>query len=366
MFQTRLSSISLPMNTLDQMVERGHERVSFHQDPSSGLRAIIAVHSTARGPGFGGVRRWYYPTEADALYDALRLSEAMTDKAAVADIAMGGAKIVLILPRPGHRAAEAEAGAMGRIIESYHGSLVAGEDVGLTPQYVDWMARETTHVMGGDRCCPGGDPAPYTARGVINAMSAALAYTGRPADFAGLTVAIQGAGSVGASLAGMLAELGARVLIADLSAQAIRRVVEECGAEVVRPEEILTCRCDILAPCALGGVIDASIVRKLRCSIICGGANNILDDYDEDSVALKARGIVYVPDLVANAGGLIQLAGAYLGLPEDERRQRIADIEHTTMRVLRDAESAASTYAAAIALARRRIARAGEVNAPAG
>ncbi len=343
------------MNTLEQMAERGHERVSFHQDRSSGLRAIVAVHSTVCGPGFGGVRRWRYATEAEALYDALRLSEGMTYKAAVADIAMGGAKIVIMLPRQGHEAGEAEARAMGRIIQSYDGSLVSGEDVGLTPQYVDWMADETSFVMGGESGCPGGDPAPYTARGVFNAMKAGLAHAGRPVDFAGLTVAVQGVGNVGLNLVRILVKAGAKVLAADIDELALKRAVVECGVEAVKTGEILTRKCDILAPCALGGVISGKVIRKLRCAIICGGANNILDDYDEDGAALKAGGIVYVPDFIANAGGLIQLAGAYLGMSEEARETRIADIESVLSQVLAEAESMSSTYAAAVELARRRI-----------
>jgi leucine dehydrogenase len=354
------------MNTLDQMAETGHERVSFHQDPSGGLQSIVAVHSTARGPAFGAVRRRYYATEADAVHDALRLSEAMTWKAAAADLGLGGGKIIVILPHPRQEPEEAEARAIGRIIESCRGSLISAGGPGIGRRYVRWMAAETARVIGSDDQDHQGGPAPFTARGVINAMIAALAGAGRRADLAGLDVAIQGVGKVGASLARMLTQLGAKVRIADINDDAVKRIADECGAEPVACESILTGRCDILAPCAMGRVIDAGLVRKLRCAIICGAANNMLDDRDEDSVALKARDIVYVPDFIANAGGLIELGGAYLGLAEPDRRRRIDGIEQTTLRVLRDAESAASTHAAAVALARERIARAGKINAHAG
>lgn len=343
------------MNTFQQMVERGHEHVVFHVDEVTGLRAIIAVHSTALGPGFGGARRWHYATEADALYDVLRLSEGMTWKAAAAHMPMGGGKAVILLPKRGHEATEAEARAMGRFVDSLGGLYLSAEDVGLSTQYIDWMARETTYVTGGDETNTGGDPSPHTAEGVVNAMKGALAYTGRAVDFAGLTVAVQGAGNVGSNVARILTAAGARVLIADIDDQAVARTVEEYGAEAVRVDDILTTECDILAPCALGGVLDANTIRKLRCAIVCGGANNILDDYDEDGVALKARDIVYVPDFIANPGGVIQLAGLYLGMTDDEREQRIVGIEETTSRVLKAAETLSSTYEAAVAVAKQRI-----------
>ncbi|MHC5112973.1 MAG: Glu/Leu/Phe/Val family dehydrogenase [Planctomycetota bacterium] len=343
------------MSTFEQMTERSHEQVSFHRDPETGTRAIIAVHSTALGPAFGGARRWYYATEADALYDVLRLSEGMTYKAAAANIAMGGGKAVIMLPTRSHEPTEAEARAMGRFVESLGGKYVSAEDVGLTPQYVDWMAQETRWVTGGDHACPGGDPSPHTARGVVNGMQAALAFCSRPVDFGGVTVAIQGAGNVGSHVARIVSGQGARVLVSDIDPDKAARLADACGGEVVDAADILTTECDILSPCALGGVIDASVIRKLRCSIICGGANNILDDYDEDGVALQASGIAYVPDFIANAGGVIELAGTVLGLTEKQRQQRIADIEVTALEVLRSAETHPSTFAAAVALAKQRI-----------
>ena len=351
------------MNTLQQMVERGHEYVCFHQDPASGLRAIIAVHDTTLGPGFGGARRWHYATQAEALHDVLRLSEGMTFKSAVAGLPMGGGKAVIMLPRPGHPPSEEEARAMGRFVHRLGGMYISAEDVGLSPQYIDWMAAETKWVVGGITRVPGGDPSPYTARGVVNAMRAALTHTGRPADFSGVTVAIQGAGNVGTSVAAILSEHHAKILISDINEEKVRRAAQHSGATIVDPGDILTARCDILAPCALGGVIDAAIISKLRCDIICGGANNILDDYDEDGVALKGRGIVYVPDFVANAGGLIHLAGIYVDMSEEGRQQKIAEIEPTVLQILRDAESAPSTFAAAVALARQRIAEDAKVHA---
>ncbi len=346
------------MNTLAQMTEFGHELVSFHQDAETGLRAIAAVHDSTLGPGFGGCRRWYYATEADALHDVLRLSEGMTYKNAVAGLPVGGGKSVILKSSPDAPVTEAEARAMGRFIERLGGNYISAEDVGVSTQYVDWMAHETRFVCGGVEVSAGGDPSPHTAQGVVNAMKAALAYTGRPSSFENVHVAIQGAGNVGRNIARIVTGLGARVTIADINAAAVERVVAESGANAVGPDEILGVACDILSPCALGGVINARSIGQLKCPILCPGANNLLEDYDADGRRLKEAGIVYVPDFVANAGGVIELAGFYCGLDESVRRQKIAAIEATSLELLRMSEQESNTYFAAVALAKRRIAEA--------
>lgn len=345
------------MNIFEQMIERGHERVCFHYEPKTELRAIVAIHSTKLGNALGGTRRWHYATEADALYDVLRLSEGMTYKAAAAGLPMGGGKSVILLPKPGHPMTEARARAMGRFVDTFGGAYIAAEDVGVNTQFVDWMALETKHVMGGETVSTGGDPSPYTAQGTVNAMKACLAHIGKPVDFNGVTVAMQGIGSVGYNIARILSSNGAKLIVADIRQENVDRAIEEFGATAVDPESILTTRCDILAPCALGGVINTNLARKLQCRILCGAANNVLDDPDEDSAVLKSHDVVYAPDFVANAGGLIRLAGLYLGMSEREIDQKITDIETTTKRILADAESgsAGSTHAAAINFANERI-----------
>lgn len=343
------------MNIFEQMTERGHERVCFHQDPATGLKAIIAIHNTVLGNALGGTRRWYYETEADALYDVLRLSQGMTYKCAAANLPVGGAKSLIMMPKPGHKATEAEARAMGRFVDTFNGVYIAAEDVGVNTQFVDWMAMETRYVMGGEKVSTGGDPSPFTAQGIVNAMKAALRFTGRAVDFRGLTVAIQGVGNVGYNVCKILAPHGARLIVADINPANLERAVKEFNAEVVDPAEILTVQCDILSPCALGGVVDGHIAQQLKCPIFCPGANNVLDDPDEDAVILKSRGITYVPDFIANAGGVIQLAGLYLGMTTKELARRIAEIENTALEVLKDA-NARSSHAAAVALAERRIA----------
>ncbi len=344
------------MNTFDQMSERGHERVSFHYDPETQVRAIIAIHSTKLGNALGGTRRWHYATEADALYDVLRLSEGMTFKAAAADLPMGGGKSVIILPQAKYPMNEARARAMGRFVDTFNGTYIAAEDVGVNAQFVDWMALETKHVMGGDTVAAGGDPSPYTARGVVNAMKACLETIGKPADFADVHIAIQGVGSVGFSMAKMLTEAGAKLTIADIDEDAVNRAVRELGATAVPLDEILTTKCDILAPCALGGVINGNLASKLQCDIVCGAANNILDDPDEDSAALQNHDVLYAPDFVANAGGLIRLAGLYLGMTEQQLDAKIEQIQTTMQQILETASTGRSTHAAAISFAKKKIA----------
>ena len=344
------------MNTFDQMIECGHEQVCFHQDPETGLRALVAIHSTRLGNALGGTRRWHYATEADALYDVLRLARGMTYKAAASGLPMGGGKSVIMLPKPGHTATEAEGSAMGRFVNTFHGRYIAAADVGTDQQFIDWMASETRHVMGADSARSGGDPSPFTARGVVHAMRAALLHRGKKPSFDGLTVAVQGVGHVGFHLASMLRSQGARVVAADLNRERLERAADELGVEPVSPAEILFTECDILAPCALGGVVDGNSARRLRCKILAGAANNILDDPEEDAATLRNLGIVYAVDFVANAGGVIHLTCHYLGQRTEERDAKVAAIEETMAQVLSDAESASSNYAAAVALAHRRIA----------
>jgi len=343
------------MTILEQMCEFGHERVAFHQDPKTGLRAMIALHSSALGNALGGTRRWYYSGEADALNDVLRLSEGMTYKCACAGLPMGGGKSVIMLPKAGHPISEAEARAMGRFVNTFNGVYIAAEDVGVNIQFIDWMALETKHVMGGEKVSTGGDPSPFTARGVLNGMRAALRHIG-VTDFTGLRVNIQGVGAVGSKLARHLVEAGATVRVADINQANLKRVVDELGVTAVSDAEILTGECDVLAPCALGGVIDANVARRLRCKIVCGGANNILGDPNEDAVVLKNRDIAYAPDFVVNAGGVIHLAGLYLGMTRAQLDRMIERIEETTAQILAEGSKASSTYEAAVSLAKRRIA----------
>lgn len=344
------------MHTFGKMIECGHERVCFHHDEETGLRAIIAVHSTTLGPALGGTRRWHYATEEEAIFDVLRLSEGMSHKAACANLPMGGAKSIIMLPEHGHSATEAEARAMGRFIDTFSGDYIAAEDVGLNPQFIDWMAMETDHVMGGETVSTGGDPSPFTARGTFNAMKACLRHQGKDPVFSQLTVAVQGLGHVGMDLCRILHGEGAQLRVADIHEQRVAKAVDSLGAEAVNVSNIIQTKCDILAPCALGAVIGPDEVKRLNTGILCGAANNILVDPSKESIALAERDILYAPDFVANAGGLIWLAGLHLGYSRDELDRRNDEIETTTLEILDAAQACQSTHHAAIAVAERRYA----------
>jgi leucine dehydrogenase len=354
------------MKLFEQMASHGHERVAFHQDPTTGLKAIIAIHSTVLGNALGGTRRWAYASEGEAVHDVLRLSEGMTYKAAAAELAMGGAKSVIILPKAGHQPTEAEARAMGRFVDTFTGAYIAAEDVGVSPQFCDWMATETKHVMGGNTVSHGGDPSPFTSQGCFNSMKACLQHLGMPVQFKNLKVAIQGAGATGYKLAKLLREAGAVVYVTDVHVPTLKRAVEELGCvEIGNDKNLFHEEVDIIAPCALGGVLDEKTIAGLKCKIICGTANNMLAVPDRDGPSLKQKGVLYAPDFIANAGGLIRLAGLYLGLTEAEIDRKVAAIEHTTLAVLKEGESATSMAAAAVAYAKRRIA-AGAKKQPVG
>ena len=343
------------MKLFETLADHGHERLCFHHDPITGLRSIIAIHSTVLGNALGGTRRWAYTDEAEAIRDVLRLSEGMTYKSAAADLAMGGAKSVILI-KPGQAATEAEGRAMGRFVDTMNGAYIAAEDVGVTPQFCDWMAEETQHVMGGETVSHGGDPSPFTATGCFNAMKACLKHLGRKVDFSGMTVGVQGVGATGYRVAKLCKEAGAKVIASDVNRVALEKAVKELGISAVGDSEnIFTTKVDILAPCALGGVLDDRTITNLKCEIVCGTANNQLLHAIDDGARLKKCGILYGPDFVVNAGGLIRLAGLYLGMTETQINQKIEQIEHTTTSVLKEGNGAHSTHEAAVAYAKRRI-----------
>lgn len=344
------------MHVLESMVTHGHERLSFTQDPETGLKAIIAIHSTVLGPALGGTRRWAYAHESEALFDVLRLSEGMTYKAAAADLPLGGGKSVILLPKPGEQPTEAQGRAMGRFVDSHGGMYIAAEDVGVSPQFCDWMAKESKFIMGGEAVSHGGDPSPWTALGCFNSMKACLRHLGKSVDFKSLTVGIQGCGATGYKLAKLLREAGAAVLVTDVHVPTMKRCVEELGCVALGNDRNLFAeKLDILAPCALGGILDHKTIQQLKCQVVCGTANNQLLHPDADGALLKQRGILYAPDFIANAGGLIRLGGLYVGLTEKRIDEKVAAIEETTLTVFKESSHAASTSDAAIAFAKRRI-----------
>jgi leucine dehydrogenase len=344
----------------DVMAAHGHEQVVFVADAPTGLRAVIAVHSTALGPSLGGIRFWRYASEADAVADVLRLSEAMTLKASAAGLHQGGGKAVVLVDDPDASRTVELLHGMGRAIDELGGRYVAAEDVGATTRDMDLIDEVTPWVTGVSPDRGGsGDPSPITAVGVVAAMRATMRELDGTRDLAGRRVAVQGTGHVGSSLAGLLVDAGASVLVADLNEAKAHAVADASGATVVDPDQILVQECDVLAPCALGGAVTARSVDSLRCRAICGAANLQLEDDRVDDL-LAERGIVYAPDFVANAGGIINIAEEFSGYSLNAARQRVEAIEATTTRVFDLARARdISPGRAAVALARERIEREG-------
>ena len=296
-----------------------HEQVVFGCDPASGLRAVIAIHSTALGPAAGGCRMWPYATSADAVVDALRLSRGMSYKNAMAELPFGGGKAVVIAdPREKTRQ---RMEAFGRLVDSLGGRYITAEDVGTTTADMEQVARMTRFVSGlaresardADAGPPaGGDPGPKTALGVFLGLKAAVRFRLGRSSLEGLKVAVQGLGGVGYPLCRQLAAEGASLRVADARPAVAQRVCEELGAQQVAADAILSQDVDVLAPCALGAVLDASSIPSVRARVIAGAANNQLAR-DEDGEALMRAGILYAPDYVINAGGIISVAHEYRG-----------------------------------------------------
>lgn len=341
------------MNVFDEAP--GYERVVFAQDETAGLRAIVAIHSTRLGPSLGGCRLQPYASEQEALDDVLRLAKHMTWKAAAAGLDLGGGKSVIVAD-PQRDKTEALLRGFGRVIESLGGRYITAVDVGTTVGDMDEIRRETRWVAGASKAHGGsGDPSPFTARGVAHAVRACLHQVHRDPSPDGRRVAIQGAGKVGYHLAGILAAQGAEVIVADPNLDNLARCVSEFGVATCATDEILTLECDVLAPCALGGVLDGATIPALACRIVCGSANNQLATED-DAKLLAAAGILYAPDFIVNAGGLISVADEINGWNEDRVNDRIDRIGRTLLDVLHLASQRdCTTEEAAVHLAKERI-----------
>jgi leucine dehydrogenase len=301
-----------------------HERVVFGSDASTGLRAIIALHSTALGPAAGGCRIWPYTSTTEAVADVLRLSRGMSYKNAMAGVHFGGGKSVII-GEPSQVKTPELLLAFGRLVDSLGGRYITAEDVGTTTADMEQIARATRYVCGLRVAAgrAGGDPGPKTALGVYLGIKAAARFRLGRTDLEGLTVAVQGAGGVGYHLCGLLAADGARLFVADVRPAAAERAVKEFGARAVGVAEILGLDVDVLAPCALGSVLDAHSIPRVRARIIAGAANNQLAQ-GQDGATLQAAGTLYAPDYVINAGGIISVSREYQGGATEA--QVIADI----------------------------------------
>ncbi|APX65467.1 Glu/Leu/Phe/Val dehydrogenase dimerization domain-containing protein [Sphingomonas sp. gentR] len=305
-----------------------HEGVHLFTDPASGLQAVIAVHSTHLGPAAGGARFWNYGTPALAITDALRLSRGMSYKNAMAGLALGGGKGVVLAAKPGDIITTAQLEAFGRAVESLGGRYVTAEDVGMSEERMKVIATQTRYVSGLPVAsgAAGGDPGPYTAHGVYLGVKAAASRGLGATDMKGVRVAIQGVGSVGGGLAKLLAKDGAILTIADVNQARAEQMAAELGASVAPADEILFADVDLVSPNALGAVLNADSIQRLKAKVVAGGANNQLATR-EDGARVAEAGILYAPDYVINAGGIINVGLEYLGQGDEaEVMARIAKI----------------------------------------
>lgn len=340
------------MELFEQIGEYAHEQVVLCHEPSCGYKGIIAIHDTTLGPALGGTRFWNYTSDQEAFVDALRLSRGMTYKAAVAGLNLGGGKSVIIGdPRTPRR--EMIFRAHGRFVESLGGRYITAEDVGTSVEDMDYVHMETEHVTG--RAATSGDPSPVTAFGVYRGIKAAAKEKYGSNDLQGKTITVQGVGHVGYYLCGNLAAEGARLVVTDIDAERVNRVVNEFGARAVSPAEIYGIEADIYAPSALGATVNDETLKQLRVDIIAGAANNVLAEPRHGDL-LHERGILYAPDYVINAGGLINVYGELSHWSADRSMRKAGEIYETLADIFELArEKGIPTYQAADRVAERRI-----------
>lgn len=320
------------MNVMQEMTKWGHEKVLFVNNEKAGLKAIIAVHNTHRGPAIGGCRLWPYASEEEALFDVLRLSRGMSHKNAAAGLDFGGGKGVIIAD-PSQKT-EAMFEAFAEAVNGLGGCYITSEDVNTDCDDAIIMARKTNHICGLPDVS--GDPSPYTALGVWQGMKAAAKVAFGSDSLEGKSVAIQGVGKVGYRLCRYLYDEGAKLYVSNLhNKEVLEKAVAEFGAVAVPADQILAQECDILAPCALGAVVNPDTIPQFRCKVVAGAANNVILD-EAAGKALKARGIWYAPDFIINAGGVInaaaEAAGAY---DENKVLEKVNNIYNTVERILR-------------------------------
>lgn len=331
------------MAIFEKLSGTGHEQVVFCHDEATGLKAIIAIHDTTLGPALGGCRMWDYGSEEEALEDVLRLSRGMTYKAAVSGLSLGGGKSVII-GDPKKLKNEAFFRTLGRFVDSLNGRYITAEDVNIRVKDMESVALETPYVTGiNSRVGGSGDPSPVTAWGVFHGLKASVKYKLNKDTVKGLSVAVQGCGAVGSYLTQYLAEEGAKVYVADLNQDKVNNLVEKFGAEAVDLDKIHSLPVDVFAPCALGGILNDTTIPQLQTTIVAGGANNQLLDEEKHGGMLKEKGILYAPDYVINAGGLMNVYQELQGYDAEAARSKAAGIYDTLLDIFKQADDEGMT-----------------------
>lgn len=339
-----------------QIAEYNHEKVVFCHDQDTGLKAIIGIHSTVLGPAIGGARMWAYASENEALEDVLRLSRSMTYKSAIAGLNLGGGKAVIIGDAQKDKS-EALLRRFGRFVKNLNGAYITAEDVGMTTKDMEYIRMETEHVSGlPEAMGGGGDPSPVAAYGTYMGMKAAAKKAYGSDSLEGKKIAVHGVGHVGAYLVELLAKENAQIYIADIYEDRVREVSSKYKAKVVGMQEIYDLDLDIYAPCGLGGTINDDTVKRLKCKVIAGSANNQLKNEDLHGPSLLERGIVYAPDFLINAGGLINVYSELVGYNRERAYAQAEKIYGYTLDVLQRAEQEGiHTQLAATRMAEQRI-----------
>jgi leucine dehydrogenase len=352
------------MDVFAHLAAKNHEELNFCYDEASGLKAIIAIHNTTLGPGLGGTRMWPYKTTEDAVNDVLRLSRGMTFKSAAAGLNLGGGKAVII-GDPKKQRTEALFRAYARFVEGMGGRYITAEDVGTDVRCMEWVRMETSYVTGISRALGGsGDPSPVTAVGVYVGMKASVLERWGSDSLAGKHVTVQGVGAVGSHLVDHLVKAGAKLTVCDIDEDNLKRVTEAHPhkVEVVAPQKIFDVPADIFAPCALGAIINDDTLPRLKVEIIAGSANNVLEDERRHGRSLLERGILYAPDYVINAGGLINVANELEGYNQERALKQAEGIFDIILKVFEIAKREdIPTNKAADNLALRRIAEIGKL-----
>ena len=350
------------MKIFDYLEKYDYEQLVICQDKTSGLKAIICIHDTTLGPALGGTRMWNYACEEDAILDALRLAKGMTYKNAAAGLNLGGGKTVIMGDSRTQKSEELFR-AFGRYVQSLNGRYITAEDVGTTVRDMDWIHLETEFVTGvSSSYGASGDPSPMTARGVWRGMKAAAKEAYGSDSLNGKTIAIQGLGHVGYYLAKHLHEEGAKLIVTDIHDEVIKRVVDEMGATAVGLEEIYGVEADIFAPCAMGAVINDETIPQLKVKVIAGAANNILKE-DRHGDQLHELGILYAPDFVINAGGVINVADELEGYNYERALVKVELVYENVAKVIEIAKrDKIPTYKAACRMAEERIAKIGKIH----
>ncbi|NNE55593.1 MAG: Glu/Leu/Phe/Val dehydrogenase [Flavobacteriales bacterium] len=359
---TEKTIVTRDNSVISKMSLTDHEQVLFCQDQATGLKAIIAIHNTVLGPSLGGTRMWEYKDESEALTDVLRLSRGMTYKSSLAGLNLGGGKAVII---GNSRTDKSEAlfRRFGKFVDSLAGKYITAEDVGISTKDIEYVALETEHVAGLPEYLGGsGDPSPVTAYGVYMGIKASVKQQFGNDSLTGKRVLVQGVGHVGAALVGMLKKDGAHVMISDIFEDKIAAVCLDHEVEVVAPDDVYDVDMDIYSPCALGATVNDATLDKLKCSIICGAANNQLAKEEKHGRAVMDRGILYAPDYLVNAGGIINCYWEVIGYHKQAAMRQTEGIYDSTLEIFKkSADENIPTYLAANKLAEARVEAIGKV-----